>query len=134
MANDPLLGEWEPDLRKSILGPGSPKKHTRRYEAVGAGHRVSAAGVDARGKKFAWEYTADYDGRPQPVKGWRGVDTVEVKRIDDRTTEGVFRKRGKITAFYRREIQAGELTVITAGADNGKGRPFFDVTVYRRKA
>src|SRR5579862_9019360 len=131
-----LFGEWDQDVAKSTFSPGpAPTSSTRKYEQTGQGFKVTVDEVRG-GKQVSWNYTAPaYDGKDYPVHGRPDVDTVASYQLDSQQTLGIFKKNGVEGGAYKREVSSDgkTLTVIAAGADDGTGKPYFDVTVYTKK-
>ena len=73
-------GTEEPDAEDRGRGQG---RDGRRSETV-----------SATGEKTATSYTAEFDGKPHPLKGSALADMVTLKRIDANTTERVDSKGG----------------------------------------
>src|SRR5690625_1875003 len=64
------LGTWKLDVAQSKFSPGpAPKSSTVTFEAAGQGVSAVIDGVGQDGAKVHWEYTANFDGKPYPVKG-----------------------------------------------------------------
>lgn len=131
---DAIMGTWTADIKRSRFSGDAPQVHTRKYEPAGDGYKLSVEGLTAKGQRISWEYTASYDGKDYAVKGSSTVDTISLAQVDDRTTLGIFKKGGIVTAAYKRTISADQtLEIVTAGANDGAGRPYFDVTVYQKQ-
>jgi hypothetical protein len=110
--SDPFSGTWKMNTAKSKLGPGpAPQTRTLTYEAQGDGVKSSTEDTAADGSRTSWNYTANYDGKDNPISG-TGVpgeaDTIALKRINPATIKATFKKAGKI-------VRAGRLTVSNDG-------------------
>lgn len=84
--SSPFIGTWKE--RKNNAEPKYSR--TLTYEAQGNGVKVSAEGTTEDGARFAYSYTANYDGKDNPVSGTGapgGADTIALKRIDSNTVE-----------------------------------------------
>ena len=93
---DPRVGSWHLNVAKSKYSPGpAPKSQTLKIEAAGKGEKVTSETVSATGDKTVTEYTAEFDGKPHPLKGSALADMVTLKRVDANTTERVDSKGGK---------------------------------------
>jgi hypothetical protein len=134
-APDPLIGTWELNVAKSKFNPGPPlKSSTRTFEAVANGIKYSGQSVRADGTTGASHYTAYFDGKDYPITGDSNADTVSLKRIDRFTTEGIFKKAGKITYRVKRVVsQDGKVWTHTSEGTNSQGKPFSDVLVFDKK-
>ncbi|MSO24224.1 MAG: hypothetical protein EXQ58_13485 [Acidobacteria bacterium] len=56
-----------------------------KVEAHGEGIKVTVDGVSGDGSEHAYSYSANYDGKDNPVTGNPLADTIAYKRIDDNT-------------------------------------------------
>ena len=84
------VGSWQLNVAKSKYTPGpAPKSQILKIEAAGKGEKVTSETVSAAGDKSVTEYTADYDGKPHPLKGSAVADMVTLKRVDSHTTERI---------------------------------------------
>src|SRR4029453_5877856 len=73
----PGMGSWKLNVAKSKFTPGpSPKSSTVTFTAAGQGVKAVIDTVGADGAKIHWEYTADFDAKPQPVTGKPAGDLV----------------------------------------------------------
>ena len=66
-ASDPLVGTWKLNVAKSK--GRAAKSGTTVVEAVGKGVKLSVDLVDADGVSRKWGFTANYDGKDNPVTG-----------------------------------------------------------------
>ena len=135
-ATDNLFGTWDqvPALSKYSLG-ANVESHIRVYEKTEKGFKVTCEQV-RNGKKISWNYTAiDYDGKDYPVYGRTDVDAIASYKLDDLHTLGIFKKNGVAVACYNRDITSDgkTLNVIESGADDGTGKPYWDVTVMKKR-
>jgi hypothetical protein len=132
---DPLVGTWELNVAKSKFNPGPPlKSSTRTFEAVANGIKYTGQSVRADDTTGASHYTAYFDGKDYPITGDSNADTVSLKRIDRFTTEGIFKKAGKITYRVKRVVsQDGKIWTHTSEGTNSQGKPFSDVLVFDKK-
>ena len=77
------LGTWKMNVSQSKFSPGpAAKSSTVTFSAAGEGVRAVIDGVGPDGAKVHWEYTANFDGKPYPVKGNPDGDMVVVKRVE----------------------------------------------------
>jgi hypothetical protein len=127
--SNPAFGTWKMNTEKSKYIPGPmPQSLTQTEEAAGDGVKGGAEGIAADGTHFAWSYTANYDGKDNPISGTgapSGADTIAVKRSAamPNYTEARFKKDGKVVMLGQTVVSAdGKTKTITAkGTDpNGK--------------
>lgn len=130
-----LFGTWKQDSTRSIYHPGpKAKTHTRVYEKSGKGFKVSCEETIG-GKAISWNYTASaYDGKIYPVYGRNDADGIKSYKLSDTQTLGIFTKDGAEVGAYKRDISADgkTLIVIESGADNGAGKPYWNVSVFTK--
>jgi hypothetical protein len=134
-APDPIIGTWEINLAKSTYDPGPPPKSgTAKYEAVEKGWKYSGKSVTADGKTSTGGWTAYFDGKDYPYTGDPDTDTISLKRIDRFTTEGTFKKAGKVTGHIKRVVsQDGKILTWTSEGTDAKGKPSKSVVVLDRR-
>ena len=132
--SDPFSGTWKMNTAKSKLGPGpAPQTRTLTYEAQGDGVKSSTEDTAADGSRTSWNYTANYDGKDNPISG-TGVpgeaDTIALKRINPATIKATFKKAGKVVRTSRRVVSKdGQVMSITAKGTNPDGQKVSDVLV-----
>ena len=91
-SSNPRLGTWK---MKSDAAP--PAQNLMIYESYGdGGMRVTVDNTNANGRKTHWTYLTMFDGQDRPVEGHPTADTTSVRKIDDRTTEIVNKKAGRV--------------------------------------
>ena len=129
------IGTWKLNVEKSKFSPGpAPKSNTAKFEPAGQGVRLTTEGVGADGKPTATEYTANYDGKDNPLKGSPIADTVSVRRIDAVTTERTDKKAGKVVQTITRVVaKDGKSFTATTKGTNAKGEPLNNVTVFDKQ-
>ena len=67
---DSQVGIWKLNVAKSKYSPGpAPKSATTTIEAAGAGTKVSVDQMRADGTATQWGFSADYDGKDNPMTG-----------------------------------------------------------------
>jgi histidinol dehydrogenase len=132
---DPRVGAWQLDVAKSKYSPGpAPKSQTLKIEAAGKGEKVTSETVSASGAKTVMEYTADYDGKPHPLKGSETADMVTLKRIDSHMTERVDSKAGKVMQTYHRAVSKdGKTMTVTIKGTNAQGQATSNVLVFEKQ-
>ena len=132
---DPRVGSWQLNVAKSKYTPGpAPKSQTLKIEAAGKGEKVTSETVSATGDKTTSEYTADYDGKPHPLKGSATADMVTLTRVDSHTTERVDTKGGKTTMTYNRVVSKdGKTMTVTTKGTNAQGQATSNVVVFEKQ-
>jgi hypothetical protein len=131
---DPRVGTWHLNVAKSKYSPGpAPKSQMLKIEAAGKGETVSSETVSATGEKTTTSYTAEFDGKPHPLKGSALADMVTLKRIDGNTTERVDSKGGKTVITYHRVVsQDGKTMTVTSKGTNAQGQATANVVVFEK--
>jgi hypothetical protein len=122
--SDPSIGTWKLNTAKSKFGSvPAPQSRTSKYEAQGNGVKVSTEGTAADGSHVAYSYTANYDGKDNPVSGTGapyGADTIALKRISPNTTEGTWKKAGKVVQTSRGVVSKdGKVRTMTGKGTDG---------------
>jgi hypothetical protein len=133
---DPQVGLWKLNVEKSKYSPGPvPKSGTTTIEAAGAGTKVSVDQVLADGTKRQYGFTANYDGKDNPVTGNNpDVDTVARTRIDATTVQTVSKKGGKVTTTQTSAVSSdGKTRTVTTKGTNASGQPVNNVAIYVRQ-
>ena len=136
-ADDPFVGTWKLNLAKCKYNPGPPpKSQTYKFEPSGAnGVKFTAEGVDARGNRIHREYTANYDGKDNPVTGNPDADSVSLKRVDAYTVEGAQKLAGKLVRTFRRAVSKdGKTVTVTEKGMNSHGQAYNNLVVYDRQS
>jgi hypothetical protein len=130
--SDPLEGSWTMNAAKSKFSPGpAPKGLTVTYEPVAKGLHVVAVITSQDGTTARSEYTADYDGKDYPITGVPQVEAVELRRIDDRTSERIDKRAGKQVQSYVRQVYAdGKTMIVTQKGTDAFGAPVDNVMVF----
>lgn len=129
------VGTWKLNLAKSKYQQGqAPKSTTLVYEAAGAGIKVTVDSVPATGAPIHYAYTANYDGKDNPVVGNPNGDMAARTRVNATTTKLVTKKGGKILSNQTLVVSADgkTLTITTSGID-AKGQNIDSVAVYDRQ-
>ena len=95
---------------------------------------MTVDGVSGDGSKHGYSYTANFDGKDNPVTGNPMVDTVAYKKIDDNTFDGTSKKAGKVVSNVRIAVaKDGKTMTVTVKGKNAKGEATSDVVVYDRQ-
>src|SRR6476646_7836281 len=81
-SSDPMAGNWNADLRTSILPEGFPqlRSQTMELRLVAGKLQCSTERVDLRGATTRAYFVAGFDGKRYPVTGIVDIATVSVKR------------------------------------------------------
>jgi hypothetical protein len=135
LAPDPAIGVWKLDVDKSnfALGP-APKNSVMKIQAWEDGLKVSVDTIDVHDSKLHAETAYKYNGQDYPLTGSLLTDSISARRINERKSETVWKKQGKVTLTAKTLISSdGEtLTVMRTGMD-GHGRIVDEVLVYERQ-
>jgi hypothetical protein len=124
--SNPFLGTWNMDAEKSRFSPGpTPKSLTITFEAAGDGVKSTSQATGADGPSTSWSYTANYDGKDNPITGTGapgGADTVALKRVSEYRTESTLKKGGKVVRTARLIVaKDGKVMKILAKGKNADG-------------
>jgi hypothetical protein len=132
---DTLLGTWVLNLAKSKYTPGPPpKEQTTIFETVGQGLKVTTKGTNSAGQPTMTEYTANYDGKDNPVTGNPDWDTVSLKRINANTVEFTRKRAGKVVQTATSVVSKdGKTRTITSTGVNAQGEKIHNIGVYDKK-
>jgi hypothetical protein len=135
LAANPSIGTWKYNAANSKFSPGPPyKSRTVKVEAHGEGIKVTVDGVSADGSKHGYSYTANFDGKDNPVTGSPMIDAVAYKKIDDNTYEGTSKKAGKVVSNVRIAVaKDGKSMTVSVKGTNAKGEAVSDVIAYDRQ-
>src|SRR4051794_30212666 len=88
---DSQVGTWKLNVAKSKYSPGPvPKSATTKIEAAGASTKVVVDQTLADGTTRHFEFTANYDGKDNPVTGDNpDADMVARTRINANTVQTI---------------------------------------------
>ena len=127
------VGTWKLNLAKSK--GSSLKSGTVKIEAAGAGIKTIVDGVDANGTARHYEFTANYDGKDNPISGNSpDGDMVALTRINATTTKAVNKKSGKMTTTATFVVSSdAKMRTNTATGTNALGRTVNRVTVWDKQ-
>ncbi len=133
---DPIIGTWKLNLAKSNYPSGpAPKSTTIMYETAGNGIKVTVDALPATGDMLHYTYTANFDGKDNPVEGTApDRDMTARTRVDANTQKSVSKKNGKVTTSQTYVVSPDRtmLTITTTGM-TADGRPADSVAVYDRQ-
>src|SRR5712692_2535065 len=105
------VGTWKLNVAKSKFSLGTAlKSGTTKIEAAGAGVKVTVDTVGAEGTVRHWEFTANYDGKENPITGnspfgnpltgnspFGDVVALVRTRVDANTMRSVYKNGGRVT-------------------------------------
>jgi hypothetical protein len=134
-ASDPRMGTWKLNVAKSKYSPGpAPQALTVKVEPSGQGEKATAEFVNADGTRTTTQYTANFDGKDNPLTGSQIADTVSLKRIDARTTDRTDKKGGKVAQTLRRVVSKdGKTMTVTTKGTNAQGQAVNNVAVFAKE-
>jgi hypothetical protein len=134
-ATDPRIGTWKLNVAKSTFSPSpAPQSLTVKVEPAGEGEKASTNGMAADGTATMTTYTANFDGKDQPLTGSPIADTVSLKRIDARTTERTDKKDGKTVQTLNRLVsQDGKTMTVTVVGNSAQRQPVNSVLLFEKQ-
>jgi hypothetical protein len=130
------IGTWKVNLAKSKYPAGAvPKSATFTIVAAGAGFKAVVDSVAADGTVAHWVFTANYDGKDNPITGNCPYgDSVASTRVDANTTKNVYKKGGTVTVSQTHVVSAdGKTDTITNTSTNAEGKTVTSVRVYDKQ-
>ena len=132
-ASDPLVGTWKLNVAKSK--GRAAKSGTTVVEAVGKGVKLSVDLVDADGVSRKWGFTANYDGKDNPVTGNSPYgDVVALTRVDANTTRITNKQGGKVTGVQTIVVSGdGKTRTTTTKGTGAKGEDIDSVAFYEKQ-
>ena len=135
MAPDPLIGTWKLNVAKSSVGVvPAPKSYLVKAEAWEDGINAEIDVVDAEGKTLHVEVSYKFDGKDYPVKGSPLGDAISAKRIDERNSESILKKDGKIVLTVKSVISSdGKTLKQTRTGKDAQDRTVDDVLVFEKQ-
>jgi len=132
-APNPLVGTWKLNAAKS---KGTTfKSGTTKVEAAGNGVKFTVELIGADGTATRWSFTANYDGKDNPVTGNNPYgDSVALTRVDARTTQISAKQGGKATVTQTIVVaEDGKTRTTTTKGTNAKGEPVDGVSFYEKQ-
>jgi len=132
-SKDPLVGTWKLNVAKS---KGlSYKSGTTTIEATGAGVKFTVDLVGTDGTVHKWGFTANYDGKDNPVTGNSPYgDTVALERVDTHTIRTTGKLAGKIVSTQTIVVSAdGKTRTTTTKGTDAKGQKVDSVSFYEKQ-
>jgi hypothetical protein len=130
-SSDPLVGTWKLNAEKSKGSKGGATK----IEAVGSGVKFDVEVIAADGTASHWGFTANYDGKDNPVTGNSPYgNVVALTRVDAQTIQITSKQDGKpmVTSTIVLSADGKTRTTTTKGTD-AKGQPIDTVSFYEKQ-
>jgi len=108
---------------------------TTTIEAAGAGTKVSVDQMRADGTTTQWGFSADYDGKDNPMTGNNpDADMIARTRVDANTIQSISKKDGKVTTTQLSKVSAdGKTRTVTTKGMNAAGKKVDNVAVYDKQ-
>ena len=127
-ANDPMIGTWKLNVSKSNFTPGpAPKSAISKFEPWEDGIKATIDLVDGQGNRVHLEVAARFDGKDYPIKGSPIADAISLKRVNERQTDVIEKKDGKVVMTAQSVISADGMTeTVTQTGKDAKGRAYED--------
>ena len=135
-SNTSGIGTWKVNIAKSQYAAGTaPKSATFTVEAVGAGIKATVDAVAADGTVSHWGFTANYDGKDNPITGNSPYgDVVAATRVDANTVRVIYKKGGTVTVTQTHVVSSdGKTDTITNTSTNAAGTTVSSVAVYDKQ-
>jgi hypothetical protein len=127
---------WQLNVAKSKYLPGPPPKSgTTRIEAAGAGVKVIVDQALADGAARHFEFTADYDGKDNPVTGdYPDAEMVARTRLSATIVQTHNKRDGKFTTTVTSEVSAdGKTRTVIIRGVTATGQIVNHVAVYEKQ-
>lgn len=137
-----LAGTWKVNLAKSKYDPAdaAPKSSTATYTFTGNSVSATIDGVNGKGQKTHFEYTATLDGAEH---AWKGTtdgkpsvtqDAVTFKKLDANSYHIENKLKGKVTTVNHVVVAAdGKSRTTTTTGTNAEGVKVHHTAVYDKK-
>jgi hypothetical protein len=132
-SKDPLVGTWKLNVAKST--GLSYKSGTTKIEATDAGVKFDVNLVGTDGTVHKWAFTANYDGKDNPVTGNSPYgDTVALERVDAHTIRTTGKLAGKVVSTQTIVVSAdGKTRTTTTKGTDAKGQKVDSVSFYEKQ-
>lgn len=130
------LGTWKINLATSKYAAGkAPKSAAFTVAAAGAGIKVTVDSVGADDTVSRWGYTANYDGKDNPITGnCLYGDVVAATRVDASTIKIIYKKGGTVTVTQTFAVSSdGKTGTVTGTGTNAAGQTVSSVAVYDKQ-
>ena len=133
-ADNPNMGTWKLNEKKSKIGKGAPKNTTVVYEAAGDSIKVTVDGVDGAGSPSHNEWTGKFDNKDYPVTGDATADTRAYRKVNARTLALTNKKGGKVTTTGTIVVSAnGKIRTVTTRGTDASGKRVTSTAVYDKQ-
>lgn len=132
-STDPQVGTWKLNAEKS---KGTMfKGGTVTVEPAGQGLKTTVDLVGQDGTPSKWSFTAQPDGKDNPIVGDNPFgNTLSVTRVDARTVKATIKQDGKVTLTQTVTVsEDGKTRTITSKGTSLKGQAIDSVTHYERQ-
>jgi hypothetical protein len=132
-AADPLVGTWKLNVGKSK--GRAAKSGSTTVEKAGDGVKFTVDLVTPDGTTTHWSFTANYDGKDNPVTGNSPYgDTVALTRVNANTTRITNKHAGKVTSTQTIAVSDdGKTRTTTTKGTNVKGEQADSVSFYEKQ-
>lgn len=130
---DPQVGTWTLNAAKS---KGTMfKGGTVTVEPAGQGWKTSVDLVGQDGTPSKWSFTAQPDGKDNPITGDNPFgNTLSMTRVDARTVKTTIKQDGKVTLTQTITVsEDGKTRTITSKGTSLKGQAIDSMTHYERQ-
>src|SRR5579883_37796 len=140
-AVDPFVGTWKLDSDRSKFAAGDPSilLATIRIEPAENGIKSTASGADGEGLASDFTFKCRLDGTSCPVttampnRSAFLVDTISLKRVDDRTMTAAGMKDGKLVYSDLRVVSLdGSTLTVTREGTTPEGKRYRSTIVLTR--
>jgi hypothetical protein len=130
-SSDPLVGTWKLNAEKSKGSKGGATK----IDAVGSGVKFDVEVVAPDGTVSHWGFTANYDGKDNPVTGSSPYgNAVALTRVDAHTIQIASKQDGKPTVTSTIVLSAdGKTRTTTTKGTDAKGQTVDTVSFYEKQ-
>ena len=132
---DPWIGTWKLNEKKSEFGPGAPRYTSVTDAKDGDLIQVTLDGVDAKGHPVHNEWKGRYDGKDYPVTGDPDSDMRSYLRISrDKSLGVMIKKDGKVVVTGRiRQTPDGKTRIVTSRLASATGPGSTSTAVYEKQ-
>jgi hypothetical protein len=135
-SSNSLVGTWKLNVAKSTFTAGTaPKSSTFTIEEAGPGIKATVDSAAADGTVAHWGFTANFDGKDNPITGNCPYgDSVASTRIDANTTQNIYKKGGTVTVTQKHVVSNdGKTDTITNTGRDAKGTIVSSERVYDKQ-
>jgi hypothetical protein len=132
-AESPLSGTWKFNPSKGHPIRPLPKSIVAHIDADDTNFKFSEEGVDEKDQPFKLSYEAKFDGKDYPVTGDPDVDTVSLKRVNEREVKFTSKKAGKVVATIDAVVSKDGKSTTVNSVDYSKGKSQKSTAVYDKQ-